>query len=524
MKKLHFLKVLRVVLAILFFSPILLFFVDFSGKLPCQLHVLAHLQLLPALLGGMYGLFLFWLVLTLVLGRAYCSVACPAGVLQDIVNRIFCIGKKKRKGVLRFRYHAPLNVFRYVLLAVVFGLAVFGVTELCMWLDPYSNFGRIAANLFRPVVLEGNNLLADGLHKTGNYSLYHIPVTSVTAVSLAAAGIALVLFIVMVVFRGRYFCNTLCPVGALLSLVSRYSIFRIVFDKKACIQCRSCEYTCKAEAIDPKAMKVDMSRCVSCFNCLSSCRKEALTYKPAPLLSRARRFFIKKALPAAGQSPDSRRTFLATGAAIASALPLAVLKAQQRKAGKESGDILSQPVTPPGSLNLTHFKDRCTACHLCVTKCPSHVLRPAGLEYGFDYLLKPRMAYIDSYCNFECVICSEICPTHALRPLTVEEKKITQIGIARFFIDLCIVHTEENDCGACSEHCPTQAVHMVPYKGTLTIPQVEPELCVGCGGCESICPVRPVRAILVEANETHLAAEKPEEEEALDINVDEFGF
>ncbi|MDR2041133.1 MAG: 4Fe-4S binding protein [Tannerella sp.] len=505
-------------LAILFFVPVLLFFIDFTGKLPGQLHVLEHLQLLPALLGGMYGIFLCWMVLTLVLGRIYCSVICPAGILQDVINRICCIGKKKKKGVRRFRYHAPPNVFRYILAAVTFGLAVFGVTELCMLLDPYSNFGRIAANLFRPVVLEGNNLLADGLHKTGNYSLYHVAVTSVTAVSLTAAGIALVLFVGMVVFRGRYFCNTLCPVGTLLSVASRYSIFRIVFDKKACIGCRLCEYTCKAEAIDPKTMTVDMSRCVGCFNCLSSCRKDALAYRPV--------LPVNRAIPATAtaMSPDSRRTFLVTGVALASTLPLAVLKAQQEKRGKESNDLLSRPVTPPGSLNLTHFKDKCTACHLCVTKCPSHVLRPAGLEYGFNYLLKPYMAYIDSYCNYECVICSEICPTHALRPLTVEEKKTAQIGIARFFIDLCIVHTEENDCGACSEHCPTQAVHMVPYKGTLTIPQVEPELCIGCGGCESICPVRPVRAILVEANETHLTAKKPKEEEALDINIDEFGF
>ena len=93
------------------------------------------------------------------------------------------------------------------------------------------------------------------------------------------------------------------------------------------------------------------------------------------------------------------------------------------------------------------------------------------------------MAYISSYCNYECTICSEVCPAEALKPISVEEKKSLQVGIATFFINRCIVKTEGTDCGACSEHCPTQAVHMVPYEGTLTIPEVNPDLCVGCGGC-----------------------------------------
>ncbi|MDR3261653.1 MAG: 4Fe-4S binding protein [Tannerella sp.] len=519
MKHVHPLKVLRVILAILFFSPLLLFFLDFTGKFPAQVHGLIHIQLIPAILCGAYVIVTILLLLTILFGRVYCSVICPAGILQDVVNRIFCVGKKKRKGVLRFRYHKPLNVFRYVLLAVTGGLAVFGFMELCMLLDPYSNFGRIAGNLFRPVVLWGNNLLADGLSKMENYSLYHVAVSSITTASLIAAGIALVVFVVMVVFRGRFFCNTLCPVGALLSLISRFSIFRITFAKDACIQCRSCEFTCKAEAIHTNEMKVDMSRCVGCFNCLSSCKKDALKYRPV--------FLKKDAAPAAGSAvANSRRGFIATGIAVAASLPVAALKAEYHRhhPGKEDGEDCILPVTPPGSLNLTHFKDKCTACHLCVTKCPSHVLRPSGLEYGFDYLLKPRMAYIDSFCNYECVICSEICPTRAIRTITVEEKKTTQIGIARFFIDRCIVKTEETDCGACSEHCPTQAVHMIPYKGTLTIPKVEEAICVGCGGCESICPVRPARAIIIEANEVHQLAEKPKEEEAIDVAVDEFGF
>jgi ferredoxin len=109
-------------------------------------------------------------------------------------------------------------------------------------------------------------------------------------------------------------------------------------------------------------------------------------------------------------------------------------------------------------------------------------------------------------------------------PLTVEKKKTTQVGIATFVIDRCIVYTEGTDCGACSEHCPTQAVHMIPYEGTLTIPKIEPELCIGCGGCESICPVNPHRAIRIKPNTAHQLAELPAEEEVKDVVIDDFGF
>ena len=107
-----------------------------------------------------------------------------------------------------------------------------------------------------------NNLLAELLAMADNYTLYNVTITNVTAAGLIAAITALVVFIAMVVFRGRLFCNTICPVGALLSLISRYSLFRITFDKESCTSCGNCERTCKAEAIDFKNMTVDTSLCV----------------------------------------------------------------------------------------------------------------------------------------------------------------------------------------------------------------------------------------------------------------------
>lgn len=529
MKRPNYLKGLRVLLAILIFVPILLFFVDFADVLPDATSNLLRLQIVPAVLAGAAGILIFQLLLTLVFGRIYCSVICPAGVLQDVINRLFCFRKKKKNGSRRFRYHRPQNLLRYALLAAVVIATAAGFSGLMLLLDPYSNFGRIATNLLRPVVIWGNNLLAEGLTHFDNYTLYHITIGNLTTAGVVAAAIALLVFILMVVFRGRLFCNTLCPVGALLSLVSRYSLFRISFDKNACTHCGNCEHTCKAEAIDSRTLTIDTSRCVDCFNCVSSCAKGGLQYRFQPAFKPEAK---TTGLPTAEASPEnfsaprnSRRSFLATGAALASTLPVVSALAEVSSEGKGKKHAKKwPPITPPGSLSLARFKDRCTGCHLCVVQCPTHVLRPAGLEYGFDYLLKPRVAYIDSYCNYECTICSEVCPNGAIKPLTKEEKATTQVGIATFFINRCIVNTEGTDCGACSEHCPTQAVHMIPYKGTLTIPSVDPDLCIGCGGCESICPVRPMRAIIIKSNTVHKFVEKPREEEVKQVEVEDFGF
>ncbi|MDR1525599.1 MAG: 4Fe-4S binding protein [Tannerella sp.] len=510
-------KVLRVILAVVLFTPVLLFFIDFTDILPDAVSKLLEIQLLPAILTGAGVTLIVYFLLTLFFGRIYCSVICPVGVLQDVFNRISCTGRKRKK--IRFHYHKPANLLRYVILGITAILAVAGMTELCLLLDPYSNFGRIATNLFRPVAVWINNILAGFLSSKGIYSLYNVTIR-ISAAAFISATVAFSVFAVMVFFRGRLFCNTICPAGALLSIVSRYSPFRITFDKNKCNKCGLCEKTCKAEAIDSKNMTVDASRCVTCFNCTSACNRNSIRYAFAPVSLK------KPVAKNAGEKTsshatvsESRRSFITTSTAIVGAIPLSVLAKGDN--AENPGRI---PLTPPGSLNIERFKDLCTGCHLCVVQCPTHVLHPAGLKYGLGYMLKPYMSYEDSYCNYSCTVCSEVCPTNAIKPITSEDKKTIQIGIANFYQDLCIVYTEENDCGACSEHCPSQAVHMVPYKGTLTIPKVEPELCIGCGGCESICPVRPGRAIAVIPHPTHKTAELPKEDEVQEIKVDDFGF
>jgi ferredoxin len=188
------------------------------------------------------------------------------------------------------------------------------------------------------------------------------------------------------------------------------------------------------------------------------------------------------------------------------------------------------PVSPPGSGGIEHFTETCTACHLCVSARPSRVLVPSFLEFGFLGMMQPRMDFLVGHCNYDCTICMNVCPSGALLPLPVEDKKLTQLGVAKFIKENCVVYTDNTDCGACSEHCPTKAVDMVPYANPvnkrLKIPEVKPEYCIGCGGCEHACPTKPYKAIYVDGNPVHKLAKKPvvkKIEEKVDTN-DGFPF
>ena len=154
------------------------------------------------------------------------------------------------------------------------------------------------------------------------------------------------------------------------------------------------------------------------------------------------------------------------------------------------------------------------------------MLKAASIkEYGFEGILQPYMSYANGFCNYNCKQCADVCPTGALKNnLTIEEKRLIQCGVAEFRQHLCIVITEGTSCGACSEHCPTQAVKMVPYKDGLTLPQLDKTLCIGCGGCEYICPVLPHKAIYVEGLSVQGKAKEPERGKEETHTVDDFGF
>jgi ferredoxin len=155
---------------------------------------------------------------------------------------------------------------------------------------------------------------------------------------------------------------------------------------------------------------------------------------------------------------------------------------------------------------VEHFTQSCSACHLCVSACPTKVITPSFLEYGIGGLLQPLMNYSKSFCDYECNVCGRVCPTGAILPLPLEEKKFTQIGTVELLKDKCVVYVDKNNCGACGEVCPTHTISFID-KGNVLYPETDTQYCIGCGACEKACPTKP-KSIVVRPNPVHKKAAK----------------
>ncbi len=504
----QYLKKIRVILALLFITPVAAIFLDFTASIPASWSTgFFSLQVFPNLTKLFTGLTMTSIglvvvfVLTVLFGRVYCSTICPLGTLQDVVIRIS--DRMQRRSWYRYK-PAPL-VIHYGLLAVSVAAGLAGSMALIDLFEPFSNFGRILTNLGDPVVVSVNNAVAFILGRFGIFALYRVPLIHLQLVVLLYTLGFLAFIIYLSLVHGRLFCNLLCPTGAVLGIVSRVSLFKIGIVEERCTDCGLCEMVCKANCIHSDTRKIDFHACVGCFNCIDACPTVALKFEG-----------LWKKKPEAKLVPVNvpRRAFL--GALLATSS--SVMLAGEGNASETPPKTVSfdesrwMPVTPPGSQGMSRFSNLCTACQLCVSVCPTQVLAPSLFEYGLAGVLQPKMNYAANYCNYECVLCSEVCPTGAILPIDIPAKKEIQLGKAAFVKDDCIVITKKKDCGACSEHCPTKAVKMVPYEGKLLLPELNNDICVGCGACEHACPTTPRRAIYVVANPVHLKAQKPKVE------------
>ncbi|MBP5488936.1 MAG: 4Fe-4S binding protein [Bacteroidales bacterium] len=457
------LRKIRIILAAVFIVGITLLFTgigtDWWGWM-------AKLQFLPAVLGLNIAVIAGVLAVTLLVGRCYCAVICPLGIFQDVIIWL----RRRFKPVKRFTYSKERKWLRYGVLALIIICIAAGIQGVVLLVAPYSAYGRMVA-------LAAGKSLAWPL--------------------IAVAGVTFVGLVELAWTSGRAWCSNICPVGTLLGSVSRYSMLRIAIDKDKCIGCRKCERTCRAACIDiPGGKVIDSSRCVNCFDCIGVCNEGGIGLK----------FAWGKKPRVEAEKPEGRREFIGKSAIIAGGVALTGLEAKAQLHGglgivipKENPER-KVPLVPPGAVSVKRFYERCTGCQLCVSNCPNGVLKTST---DLEHLLQPTMSYADGYCRPECNTCSTVCPAGAIEPLAKGEKLTLSWGVAHVYHKDCL-QRQSTDCGNCVRHCPVGAIRMVTNRAGREVPVVNEELCIGCGACESLCPVRPISAVRVNGREQHV--------------------
>ncbi|HEY3452494.1 MAG TPA: 4Fe-4S binding protein [Myxococcales bacterium] len=412
------------------------------------------------------------IVVTLVFGRFFCGWMCPMGVLHHALG---FLGRSKK-----IQERAKANAFRpgwqkvkYFILLGMLGAAAMGSLQIG-WLDPIASTWR---GLSTAVIPAASNT-AYGLYQGERHFQGGV---LITVVFLGALALNLIF--------PRLYCRVLCPLGALLGLLSKFSLFRVTKKLTVCTECNICGADCQGAA-DPQGT-VRVSECMVCFNCIEgkACPKGALSFGflPAPEASTT-------------EVDLGRRRWIGAALAGVAAGPL-----MRASAGV---DPRPEPkcIRPPGAVAERDFVARCLKCGACMKACPTGGLQPAINEGGFEGFWTPVLVPRIGSCELDCALCSNVCPTGALEPLTLLQRRgklpevePVKIGSAAFDKGRCLPWAYDTECIVCEEVCPTAQKAIYFKLETVTVrdgsqkvlkrPYVDLALCVGCGTCESRCPV-----------------------------------
>ncbi len=187
-------------------------------------------------------------------------------------------------------------------------------------------------------------------------------------------------------------------------------------------------------------------------------------------------------------------------AGLALGLGAAWLGRRLRIGGSAKG-AAELPILPPGAGAPDRFAELCTRCYACIRVCPTQVLR-VRLVAGralFQWF-QPELDFEHGVCSPSCNRCTQACPSGAILPLDAAAKQDVQIGIASVRRDACLAWADGQLCTVCRDFCPYGAIDSHAGPNGLPRPVVNSSLCRGCGVCQYRCPaVRRGKAIVVSA-------------------------
>ncbi len=435
---------------------------------------------------------LITVALTLLIGRFFCGWVCPLGAVLDFTDATV-FRKLRRKN----KVPQSWSKFKYLILLFLLASSLFTL-QLVFLFDPISLLIRSFTATVFPAANYAINTTFDALYKAGPVSKVSEPVYSFLKDHFLAfeqphyrmAGLIGLVFITILgleYYQKRFWCRNLCPLGAIFGLLGRFGIVKRRVSEPDCIDCGLCRRTCRMGAVEEEFITTSRQECIGCMDCRAVCPEKAISFTGD--------------VQAEDTTLDlSRRGVIYSLALGAAAVPVLGSEAY-RKAPAPSA------IRPPGALPEDDFLARCTRCGECMRVCIANGLQPSLFEAGLAGLWSPVLVPRIGYCEYNCTLCGQVCPTGAIKRLPVEEKHKVKLGLAEVDRSHCLPWKGDSDCIVCEEHCPTpkKAIRLQDEKvltmsgevKTFKRPFVDESLCVGCGICETKCPLTDRAAIRV---------------------------
>ena len=439
-----------------------------------------------------FTLSIITIIVTVVCGRVFCGWACPLGTLHNLVGSI----RRKRGTELDGNWYR----IKYYLLIAVFASAIFTL-QLTGIVDPLSLLIRSFSVSVFPLFNYGVRSVFDAIFSINPLGAAAItePVYSVlkkTVLTFEQSSYNQSIFIGLLFFitlglnfiEKRFWCKYLCPLGAFLGILSRYSLLKLSVSE-GCTSCGECATVCQGNAHPHVKERWRGTECLVCRNCDDICPQNAVSlgFKAKPTttaMDLGRRRVVTSIIIGVISVPFLR------------AVPLA-------RVGTQDPVLLR----PPGALEEREFLKRCVKCGECMKVCITNGLQPTLLEAGVEGIWTPVLVPRIGYCEYRCTLCGQVCPTDAIKKLPLEEKMKVKIGVAMIDPGRCLPWAHMRPCIVCEEVCPTpkKAIwfdekRVRDRQGKIVSvkqPHVDLELCIGCGICETKCPVLGRPAIYV---------------------------
>ncbi len=432
------------------------------------------------------------IIVTLLLGRVFCGWVCPLGTLNNMVGTL----KKGFRGEEAGNWHrAKYYVLIFVLASSLFTLQLVGI------MDPLSVLIRSFSISISPLFNYGVRAFFDSLYDLNirgvvdvSEFLYALLKKSVLSFQQpfyrqgVFIGLLFLGILALNLVEKRFWCRYLCPLGALLGILSRFSLLKRSVSE-GCTECGACARACQEKASPDRIGEWKDTECLYCWNCDDVCPQNAVSFG----------FSRKKG---AASMDLGRRRVIAS--ALSGVLAVPLLKSVPLSKSGFSNPVL---IRPPGSLEEKEFLKRCVKCGECMKVCITNGLQPTLFEAGVEGIWSPVLVPRMGYCEYRCTLCGQVCPTGAIKRLELKDKMKVKIGLAMIDKGRCLPYAHATPCIVCEEVCPTpkKAIWFEETKvrerggreKVVKQPRVDLELCIGCGICETKCPVVGRPAIYV---------------------------